>query len=90
MNQRSTSIPIENLRVSAYTIPTDQPEADGTIAWDSTTLVLVEVYAGGKTGIGYSYADRAASRLIDNVLANVIIGKDAFSKPAMAINGKGR
>ncbi len=25
----------------AYTIPTDLPEADGTIAWSSTTLLIV-------------------------------------------------
>ena len=35
-------------RPAGYTVPTDQPEADGTLAWDSTTLVLVEVRAGGR------------------------------------------
>lgn len=29
---------IERVDVSAYTIPTDRPEADGTLEWDSTTL----------------------------------------------------
>ena len=33
-------------RTSATTIPTDAPEADGTIAWDSTTLIVVHVEAG--------------------------------------------
>ena len=42
-------------------IPTDAPEADGTYAWDSTTLVLVEARAGGKTGLGYTYADTATA-----------------------------
>ena len=37
-------------RRSAFRIPTDAPEADGTIAWDRTTLVLVEVEAGGNSG----------------------------------------
>jgi hypothetical protein len=27
---------IERLDVSAYTVPTDSPESDGTIKWDST------------------------------------------------------
>jgi len=27
---------IERLDVSVYTIPTDAPEADGTLAWDTT------------------------------------------------------
>jgi len=51
--------PIENAAVSAYTIPTDAPEADGTFSWDSTTLVLVELRAGGKTGLGYTYGSQA-------------------------------
>ncbi len=28
------------LDVEVYTVPTDQPEADGTIAWDATTVVV--------------------------------------------------
>jgi len=39
---------VTSVTVAAYTIPTDAPEADGTFAWTSTTLVLVEVGAGGK------------------------------------------
>ena len=30
---------VERIDVTAYKIPTDSPEADGTYAWDSTTLV---------------------------------------------------
>ena len=30
------------LETQVFCIPTDRPEADGTIAWDSTTLLLVE------------------------------------------------
>ena len=33
------NVPIEKVRAQAFTIPTDKPEADGTIAWNSTTLV---------------------------------------------------
>ncbi len=50
-------VPIERLVARAYTIPTDQPEADGTMQWDSTTLIVVEVAGGGRTGLGYTYAD---------------------------------
>ena len=32
---------VEQLDVSAYTVPTETPEADGTLAWRETTLVLV-------------------------------------------------
>jgi len=43
--------PVEAVQVSAYTIPTDQPESDGTAEWDATTIVLVEAHAGGATGL---------------------------------------
>ena len=38
--------PIGKVSAHAFTIPTDKPEADGTIAWNSTTLVVVEVFGG--------------------------------------------
>ena len=57
------------------------PESDGTYRWDSTTLVLVEIEAGGLTGIGYSYADTATARLIRDVLADVIRGHDSMAIP---------
>ncbi|HEX5179733.1 MAG TPA: hypothetical protein VFW04_10410, partial [Gemmatimonadaceae bacterium] len=53
---------IEKLDVTAYTIPTDFPEADGTLSWNSTTIVVVEATAGGVRSIGYSYADTATAR----------------------------
>jgi hypothetical protein len=52
-------VPIERLEVSAYTIPTEEPEADGTLAWDSTTIVVVELVGGGQRGLGYTYSDSA-------------------------------
>ena len=55
---------IKSVSASVFTIPTDAPEADGTFAWNSTTLVLAEIKAGGKTGIGYSYTDAAATAII--------------------------
>ena len=41
-------VSIDSIRAQAFEIPTDQPEADGTIEWASTTLVLVEVAGGGR------------------------------------------
>ena len=32
---------IADLETSVYRIPTDRPEADGTISWDSTTVLVV-------------------------------------------------
>lgn len=64
---------IDGLEVSAYTVPTDQPEADGTLAWDSTTLVLVEAHAtDGTSGLGYSYTHAAAASLIESLLAEQV------------------
>ena len=53
---------------AAYQIPTDNPEADGTMAWTSTTLVVVEVEGGGKTGMGYTYTDACIVGLINKKL----------------------
>jgi L-alanine-DL-glutamate epimerase-like enolase superfamily enzyme len=77
-----SKLPIYALDVSAYTIPTDFPESDGTYAWDKTTLVLVEASAGGKIGLGYTYADLATARLVKEMLAQVVMGRDAMSVPA--------
>ena len=71
-------VPIERIDVSAYTIPTDAPESDGTLEWQQTTLVLVQASAGGTTGIGYSYANRATAVLIGDTLADVVRGRDAL------------
>ncbi|HLH29590.1 MAG TPA: enolase C-terminal domain-like protein, partial [Terriglobia bacterium] len=57
---------------------TDFPEADGTIEWDSTTIVIVEAHAGGQSGIGYTYGDLSCGRLVDRVLSSLLLGKDAM------------
>ncbi len=72
---------VERLTVSVYTIPTDQPEADGTIAWSSTTLVLVEVSGGGATGLGYTYAGAGCKPVIDGPLATAVIGRAVLDLP---------
>jgi L-alanine-DL-glutamate epimerase-like enolase superfamily enzyme len=72
---------IEKVTASAYTIPTDFPESDGTIEWNKTTLVLAEVRAKGETGLGYTYADENAAKLIDRLLRRIIEGRDAMDIP---------
>jgi L-alanine-DL-glutamate epimerase-like enolase superfamily enzyme len=79
MTPRRAEIPIESVRASAYTIPTETPEADGTYEWNSTTIVVVEVKAGGKDGLGYTYADTATATLINDKLKEVVIGCDALA-----------
>jgi L-alanine-DL-glutamate epimerase-like enolase superfamily enzyme len=72
---------ITQIDVSAFTIATDFPEADGTIEWDSTTIVLVEAFAGGHTGIGFTYGDRSAASIIDRFLSPIVLGRDAMAVP---------
>ena len=69
--------PVERLNVSAFTVPTSSPEADGTLAWDDTTIVIASVGAAGVRGLGYSYADIAAAQLIDHKLKAVVLNKNA-------------
>jgi len=70
---------ITSVTASAFSIPTDFPEADGTISWDATTLVLVEVTAGDVRGMGYTYADAATAAFITEHLAAVAVGQDAMA-----------
>jgi len=73
--------PIERLDAAAYTIPTDRPEADGTLAWDSTTVVVVEAHGGGHAGLGWTYGPAAIAALVRDALAGVVRGRDALDVP---------
>src|SRR5437763_861424 len=70
---------IEHIQVSVYTVPTETPESDGTFEWDKTSLVLVEVFAAGQTGLGYSYANTATAQVIVAALAPKLIGHHALA-----------
>ena len=76
---RDSAAPIEQVSARAYRIPTDQPESDGTLEWTSTTLVVAHVSGGGRRGFGYTYADAAAARLIEEKLATQLRGRDGFA-----------
>jgi L-alanine-DL-glutamate epimerase-like enolase superfamily enzyme len=71
--------PIEGIDVAAYTVPTASPESDGTLEWDSTTLVVVRARAANVESLGYTYADTATAKLIDDKLAGVVKGRDALA-----------
>lgn len=75
-------VAIERLEVSAYTVPTDSPESDGTYSWDKTTIVIVEVSGGGKRGLGYTYADQSTATLVQTMLAHIVEGRDVMNIPA--------
>ena len=74
--------PVTAVRAQAFTIPTDAPEADGTFSWDSTTIVVVEADAGGRTGLGYTYSAGVAAKLAASTLADAVRGRDAMDPPA--------
>jgi len=83
MLSHSQAVPISRIEVKSFTIPTDFPEADGTLEWDRTTIVLVQVSGGGQHGLGFTYADTATATLIHNTVVPFIEGMDAMSPPAV-------
>jgi L-alanine-DL-glutamate epimerase-like enolase superfamily enzyme len=87
---------VESVETSAYTVPTDAPEADGTLTWDSTTMVLATARAGGVSGTGWTYGPAACSAVIADVLAGVVRGRSAldtggaFEAMVRAVRNAGR
>lgn len=79
MTMSCPAVRVGEVRASAYTIPTDGDEGDGTYTWNSTTIVIAEVEAGGQAGLGYSYTDRSAALIIRDVLGPVVCGCEAFA-----------
>ncbi len=69
--------------ISAVRVPTDQPESDGTAAWDSTTVVLIELTAAGVTGLGFSYTNESAASVCHELIQKAIVGRDAFDIPSL-------
>ena len=65
---------VDGVTATVYEIPTDRPEADGTLAWSTTTLVVAHVSGGGRTGLGYTYASGACKPLIEGELAAAVAG----------------
>jgi L-alanine-DL-glutamate epimerase-like enolase superfamily enzyme len=75
-------VPVQSLRVAAFELPTDRPESDGTLAWDSTTVVVVEAEADGQCGLGYTYGPPAIGSIVAGELADVAVGSDAIAPEA--------
>ena len=75
--------PVTEVRIRAFTVPTDEPESDGTLEWDATTIVVVELEAEGECGLGYAYGDRSVATFVDSMLRPCLYGADAM-RPAAA------
>lgn len=87
---------IDQVEARVYRVPTDEPEADGTIAWDSTTMVLVRARSGDTVGTGWTYGAAQCGAVVTDVLAPVITGGSAmdvagsFEKMVVAVRNSGR
>jgi len=74
-------VKVERLDVSAFTVPLDEPESDGTLTWHETTVIVVGPVAGDVTGLGFTYGPAACARFVDDVLSAVVVGSDPFDVP---------
>jgi L-alanine-DL-glutamate epimerase-like enolase superfamily enzyme len=74
--------PVTSVRTEVLTVPNDFPEADGTLGWDATTLVVAHVAAAGVTGLGWTYGSPAAAEVVSAHLAPVVTGRSAWDVPA--------
>jgi len=73
---------VDRVETAVYTVPTDAPEGDGTLAWDSTTMVVVQASGGGVTGLGYTYGAAATAQVVERQLADVVTGLSVWDVPA--------
>ncbi|MGW5241766.1 enolase C-terminal domain-like protein [Monashia sp. NPDC004114] len=67
---------VDEIAARAYTVPTDGPEGDGTLAWDATTIVVVRARSGSTVGTGWTYGPAACARVVRDLLAGIIVGRD--------------
>jgi L-alanine-DL-glutamate epimerase-like enolase superfamily enzyme len=68
---------ITSLDVSVFDIPTEKPEADGTLAWSSVSYVVVEpATESGVRGLGFAIGDASVATLITSKLRDQVLGVD--------------
>lgn len=73
---------VDEVQAAAYAIPTAGPEADGTLSWSSTTVVVVTARCADVVGTGWTYAHRAAASVVNDLFAGVVQGRDPMGVPA--------
>ncbi|WP_405149199.1 mandelate racemase [Sphaerisporangium sp. NBC_01403] len=69
------------LAARAYEVPTDEPEADGTLSWSSTTLVVVHATCDDTTGLGWTYGPAATAAVVRELLAPAVRDLDPDDVP---------
>ena len=70
---------MEAVGTRTYEVPTDRAEADGTLSWSKTTVVVAEVSAAGRTGLGWTYGAGADRSVIEAKLADLVNGSDPMA-----------
>jgi L-alanine-DL-glutamate epimerase-like enolase superfamily enzyme len=89
---------VDRLEIGAYTVPNEDgaTESDGTLAWDSVTMVVVEAVAGGMRGLGYTYGSEVTAALIASKLRSEVEGRtvderrDVWEAMVRAVRNLGR
>jgi L-alanine-DL-glutamate epimerase-like enolase superfamily enzyme len=87
---------VDRVEAAAFTVPLGSEESDGTLRWDSTTIVVVSVHAGDVVGTGYTYNSPATAVVVTTTLAGVVEGRDplaigaAWGAMAHAVRNQGR
>lgn len=66
--------PICAIEVDCADVPTRRPESDGTIAWTSTTIIIVRLRTEEHLGLGWTYGDATVTDLIGRTLGPRLIG----------------
>lgn len=79
----SSDAVIEGIEAAAYRVPTDAAEADGTLRWVGTTIVVVRARSGDSVGVGWTYGPPACRDLVSTVLAGQVQDQDAMNVPAL-------
>ncbi|MFI5806851.1 enolase C-terminal domain-like protein [Streptomyces sp. NPDC051561] len=76
-------LPLQQLEVTCFSVPTDAPEADGTLTWEATWVVVVEARAADTVyGTGWTYAPTAVATLITQDFCPLLLGLDVLDIPA--------
>ena len=70
---------IAELDTSVFAIDLPEPEADGTLGWDKTTVVTITTHAGDASGLGWTYGPSAIAAVIDELLAEVVTGQSTMN-----------
>jgi L-alanine-DL-glutamate epimerase-like enolase superfamily enzyme len=78
-----TSPTVTGVDSRVYTVPTDQPEGDGTLGWSSTTVVVARVTAADVTGTGWTYGSMGCQPVIDGEMATAITGANPEDVPGL-------